>query len=282
MVSTRVKFRAAVRRAKGEANSARAHNLLVAAEGGDCALLQEMRKVLGSKHQEQELPDSLEGAVGHSAILNQFRSLYSTLYNSAGTEDKLDVLKVLMDTKVDCRSDFEVRKVTAREVKEACRRMKGGKMDVGQGYSSNVFKCAPDILFEKLAAVFRSYLSHGTLTLSILSCSFMPLLKSARKDPTRFDSWRAVAGASQLLKLFEYVLLNIWGGHLESDSLQFGFKPGTSADQCTWLLHSVAEYYLHRGSRTLCCLLDVRKGFPSVRFADLFKKCLKKLPVVVC
>mgnify|MGYP002629070660 FL=1 len=110
----------------------------------------------------------------------------------------------------------------------------------------------------------------------------MPLLKSSRKDQTKFDSWRAVAGASQLLKLFEYVLLNIWGCHLESDSLQFGFKSGTSADQCTWLLHAVAEHYLHRGSPTLSCLLDVRKGFPSVRFSDLFKKCLEKLPVVVC
>ena len=67
MVSTKVKFRAAVRRAKGEANSARAHNLLVAAEGGDRTLLQEMRKVLGSKHQEQELPDSMEGAVWRSS-----------------------------------------------------------------------------------------------------------------------------------------------------------------------------------------------------------------------
>ena len=282
MVSTKIKFRAAVRKARGEANSARAHNLLAAAESGNQALLQEMRKVMGNKHQEQELPDSLEGAVGHTAILEKFRSLYSALYNSAGTNDQLEALKDVMGSRMDCRSEYEVRKVTAVEVKEACRRMKGGKIDVSQGYSSNVFQHAPDILYEKLAAIFRSFLTHGTITLAILSCSFMPLLKSARKDPSQFDSWRAVAGASQLLKLFEYVLLNIWGGHLESDSLQFGFKPGTSADQCTWLLHSVAEHYLHRGSPTLCCLLDVRKGFPSVRFSDLFRKCLQKLPVVVC
>ena len=54
-----------------------------------------------------------------------------------------------------------------------------------------------------------------------------------------------MAGARQLLKLFEYVLLNIWEGHLESDSLQFGFKPGTSADHCTWLLNAVTKHYLH-------------------------------------
>ena len=284
MVSTRVKFRAAVRRAKSEANSASARTLLQAAESGDKALLQEMRRVLGSKHQVQELPDSLEGAVGHTAMLEKFRSLYESLYNSAGTEGKMEELTQLMKSMVDCRSESEVRKITPEEVKVACRRMKGGKIDVNMGYSSDVLRHAPPILYEKLAAIFRSFLTHGTITLSILSCSFMPLLKSVRKDPSQFDSWRAVAGASQLLKLFEYVILNIWGGHLQSDTLQFGFKPGTGTDQCTWLLHTVAEHYLLRGSPTLCCLLDVRKGFPSVRFGDLFEICLlkKKLPVIVC
>ena len=68
------------------------------------------------------------------------------------------------------------------------------------------------------------------------------------------------------------------------DSLQFGFKSGTGTDQCTWLLLSVAEHYLNRGSPTLCCLLDVRKGFPSVKFSSLFEICLrdKKLPAIVC
>ena len=284
MVTTRVKFRSAVRKIKCEANSAKAFSFLAAAESGDRALLKEMRKVVGRKHQEQELPESLEGAVGHNGVLEKFRSLYEALYNSAGTQGKVDELLQTMDGMIDCRSEGEVKKVTAEEVAKACRRMKSGKIDVSQGYSSDVFSHAPPLLCQFLAAVFRSFLVHGTITVSILTCSFMPLLKSARKDATKFDSWRAVAGASQLLKLFEYVLLNIWGHHLESDTLQFGFKPGTGTDQCTWLIHAVAEHYLHRGSPTLCCLLDVRKGFPSVRFGDLFEICLlkKKLPAIVC
>ena len=208
-------------------------------------MLQEMRKVLGSKHTHQELPDSLEGSVGRKDILEKFWSPYSALYNSAGTEEQLEALKILIASKVDCRSKYEVKKITCEEVKAACKRKNGSKIDANHGYFSNVFQHAPDILCEKLAAIFCSFLTHGTITLSILSCSFMPLLKSTRKDQTKFDSWRAVAGASQLLNLFEYVLLNIWGGHLESDSLQFRFKPGTSADQCTWLLHAVEEHYLH-------------------------------------
>ena len=45
----------------------------------------------------------------------------------------------------------------------------------------------------------------------------------------------------------------------------------------------MAEHHYLRGSSTLCCLLDVKKGFPSVKFADLFKICLdeKGLPPIV-
>ena len=284
MVNCRVKFRAAVRRAKSDANSQKGRVLLQAAEAGNRALLSEMRRVLGPRHDPQQLPDSLEGEVGHEEILEKFQVLYSALYNSAGSQVMMEELWDQVGSQIDCTSEAEVSKVTGRVVQQAAMKMKPGKVDVSQGYSSDSLLNAPPILFEKLAAVFRSFLVHGSITLSILSCSLMPLLKSARKDPTQFDSYRAVAGASQLLKLFEYVILILWGHFLDSDSLQFGFKPSTGTDQCSWLLLSVAEHHLLRGSPTLCCLLDVKKGFPSVKFEPLFRICLeeKKLPPIVC
>ena len=97
--------------------------------------------------------------------------------------------------------------------------MRPGKNDVSEVYSSDVFLHAPDSLFEHLAAVFRSYITHGTVSLQILCCAFL-------KNPAVFDSYRAIAGASQLLKLFEYVILIVWGDTLGSDTMQFGFKSG--------------------------------------------------------
>ena len=85
--------------------------------------------------------------------------------------------------------------------------MKPGKIDVSKAYSSDVFLNGPDVLFDLLAAVFRSYLIHGTVTLQILSCAFLLLFKGGLKRPDKFDSYRAIAGASKLLKLFEYVVL---------------------------------------------------------------------------
>jgi hypothetical protein len=176
----------------------------------------------------------------------------------------------------------EVEKVTGKLVKEACSRMKPGKTDVTEVYTSDVFLHAPDLLFDQLAAVFRSYLSYGTVSLQILSCAFLPLFKGGLKNPAIFDSYRAIAGASQLLKLFEYVILLVWGDGLQSDSMQFGFKSGVSTTQCTWLVYEVTTYFMRRGTAVTACLLDCSKAFDKCLFDKLFEKLLVKgLPAVV-
>ena len=59
---------------------------------------------------------------------------------------------------------------------------------------------------------------HGEVTASILVCSFIPLLKSQLKDPSLTDSYRAIAGSSLILQIFERSILFMWGDHLLSDS----------------------------------------------------------------
>ena len=73
------------------------------------------------------------------------------------------------------KSDQSRSEVTAKAVKQACGRMLPGKTDESGVYTSDVFLHAPDSLFEHLAAIFRSYLTHGTVSLQILSCAFLPL-----------------------------------------------------------------------------------------------------------
>ena len=102
--------------------------------------------------------------------------------------------------------------------------MKAGKGDVSEGYTSDAILNAPDILFDQLALVYRSWLVHGTVTLNLLACAFLPLLKSSLKNPSEVNSYMAIAGSSLLLKLFDQVILLLWGPLLASDPLQFGYK----------------------------------------------------------
>ena len=280
---SRNKYHYSVRRAKKLAASIRAHDLLQAAELGDIHLLKEMKNTLSSKSTPETLPESLDGRVTHDDILDRFKIIYESLYNSAETASAVDDIKIRLRSLINTDSLMEVNKITGKVVKEACCRMKPGKTDVTESYTSDVFLHAPDILFDQLAEVFKSYLIHGNLTLQILTCAFLPLFKGGLKNPESSDSYRAIAGASQLLKLFEYVILIVWGHLLESDSLQFGYKHGTSTTQCSWLVTEVAGYYLRRGTAVSACLLDCSKAFDKCRFDHLFEKILKRSvpPIVV-
>ena len=130
--------------------------------------------------------------------------------------------------------------------------MKPGKSDVLESYTSDMFLNAPDTMFDALAAVFRSFLVHGTVTLSILSCAFLPLYKGGHKKPDQLTSYRAIAGASQLLKLWDYVVLELWGGYLSTDSMKM------STTHCSWLVTEVCGHFLRRRSSVYVALMDCR------------------------
>ena len=97
--------------------------------------------------------------------------------------------------------------MTGDIVKEAILRLKPKKGDVSGSFVSDALKNAPDLFSDQLATVFRSWLYHGTVTPSLLACSFLPLLKSSLKDPSDPDSYRAIAGSSLILKTFELVVI---------------------------------------------------------------------------
>ena len=123
---------------------------------------------------------------------------------------------------------------------------------------------------------------HGDVTLQLLSCAFLPLYKGGLKDPGSSNSYRAIAGSSQLLKLFDYTVLLLWGHILGSDSLQFGFKPGVSTTQCSWLVMEVAGYFVKRGTPIVTTLLDCSKAFDMCLFDKLFQKLIdRNLPAIV-
>ena len=282
MAWSRNKFHYGVRRAKRKANSMRAADLQEAAGKGDHDLMEEMKKTLGKQTVCDTMPESLEGEVTEDGIINKFKELYGALYNSCPSKSAMTILKDKLSSLVTSDSLAEVQKITGDLVKNACMRMKPGKTDVSEAYSSDVFLHSPDILFELLAHVFQSYLVHGTVTLQILVCAFMPLFKRGLKNPDQFKSYRAIAGASQILKLFEYVVLEIWGSKLYSDSMQFGYKAGTSTTQCSWLVNEVGNYFLRRGTAVTACLLDASLAFDKCRFDLLFQKLLDKgLPAIV-
>ena len=252
----KAQYHYAVRRAMAQCNRHRAENLLTVALQGDTALLKEMKVIKKGGGGPADLPDTVDGANGEEEIVAKFRSIYSALYNSAGTEDEMTTLFRNIEHLINPGSLEEVARVTGSVVKLAVSKLKPQKSDVSSSFTSDALLHAPDILFDQLAAVFRSWLTHGHITPCLLACSFLPLLKSSLKDPANPGSYRAIAGSSLILKVFEKVVLLLWGHLLSSDSLQFGFKAETSITHCTWMVREVVQHLSRNGTNPIVTVLD--------------------------
>ena len=282
MTQSRNQYHYAVRRTKRRTDLTKAKKLFEASLSGDMNLLLEMKNIRGAKKVHDDLPDNVAGANGEEEIVEKFREVYQAVFNSAGSAAELEVIKRKLATLIKSESVDEVMKVTGKKVKQAALLMKPGKADVTGGFTTDAFLNAPDIMFEHLAMVYRSWLFHGSVTPTLLACAFLPLLKNALKDPADTSSYRAIAGSSILLKLFDKVILLLWGHLLSSDSLQFGYKVGTSTTQCSWLVTEVVGQFLRNGSNPILTLLDCSRAFDTCKFDILFTKLLnRKVPPIV-
>ena len=284
MARTRNRYHYSVRRARKNAHYVRAKKIFEASEAGNIDLLQEMKRIRnGGARVSPDLPDNVAGANGVEEIVNKFREVYSKLYNSWGSEKQMVDVKKRVSELIDSENSVqEVFKLTGQVVKKAVLKMKPSKADVSEGFTSDSLLHAPDSLFNLLALVYRSWLIHGTVTPSLLACAFLPLLKSSLKDPADTNSYRAIAGSSLLLKLFDQCVLLLWGHLLASDSLQFGYKQVSGTTQCSWMVMEVANHFMRNGTSPIVTLLDCSKAFDMVRYDILFRKLLDKgLPAVV-
>ena len=109
----------------------------------------------------------------------------------------------------------------------------------------------------------------------------MPLLKNSMKDTAETKNYRAIAGSSLVLKLFDKVILIVWGHLLTSGSLQMGYKRGSSTAQCSYVMMETVSYFLKNGSNPIMVALDMSSAFDKCRFDIMFQKIEAQLSAVV-
>ena len=101
-----------------------------------------------------DLPDDVDGASGELNIADKFCKVYEELYNSSGSSEAMEVLKTQISLNVGTEESLaEVFKINGKIVKAAACKMKHGKCDVSEAYTSDAILNAPDILFDQLAIV---------------------------------------------------------------------------------------------------------------------------------
>jgi len=78
-----------------------------------------------------------------------------------------------------------------------------------------------------LCLLFNSLIRHCFLPRDFCVGLIIPLLKDKHVDASLVNMYRGITLSSALSKLFEYIVLELCGECLESDTMQYGFKKGS-------------------------------------------------------
>ena len=168
---------------------------------------------------DQVVATSMDGVT--KDIPGHFSSVYKELYNSHDDSANVAAIQTEVDKKINSYHLLDVDKVMPEIVKQAASHLNSNKSDPNYTFSSDCIKNGPDILFHHLAVAFQSFLVHGHVTLFLLIATLVPIIKDKLGSVSSSKNYRSIALSSQILKLFDWIVLLLFGESLGVDQLQF-------------------------------------------------------------
>ena len=183
-------------------------------------------------------------------------------------------MKYQINNKIKLDDMEAIEKINSVVIKEAIDKIKSNKSDPLYEFSSDLIKHAPDILYEQLALVIRSFVSHAHVTSSLLVATLVPIVKDKLADLCSSSNYRSIAISSLILKLLDWVILINYGDLLKNNTFQFGFQKLSNTSLCSWMMYETIDQYLRHGSTVYGCLGDCTKAFNTVVHSKLLQKLL--------
>ena len=163
------------------------------------------------------LSDTVDGSCDHSEIANIFSSNVESILNSSSDPQSRSNLYNRVNKSISS-SDLSSMFISPETVGDAISQLKPGKHD-GSRFISNHFIHAKEVLSDPLSKLFTAMLRHGVIP---RDCILVPVPKPG-KDPACSDSYRPIALAPTLSKVFEWCLLFNLQGCFITSSLQFAW-----------------------------------------------------------
>ena len=271
MKRTRNIYHFHVRKCKKAENCIRRNKLLDACLNGNGEVFKEIKKLRKSA---PVIASSMDGKKEN--IGEHFKDVYEDLYNSVDDKENVENLLEEVNNGINFTHVHDVKKVTPDLVKEAVKHLKDGKSDPVHAFSSDCIKNAPDLLFQLLAVIIKSFLFHGHVTIYLLLATLVPIIKNKLSSINTSKNYRSIAISSLVLKILDWIILTLFGQRLGLDELQFAYQPKSSTTMCTWAVMETIGYFLRNGSEVFTCQTDMTKAFNLIKHSLLFRKILQE------
>lgn len=225
------------------------------------------------------ISNTIGNANGYEEISKLFFEKYSLLYNSVPTsEEELSNIRKIMDnTIVPCEQVY----VTPDIIKTCIGKLKSGKDDGDHGLKSDHIINGTPRLNVLLSLLFNIMQVHGHTAQELLKSTIISIPKDNKASLSSPDNYRGISLFSCICKVYDNVILYMYGDKLISSDMQFGYKKDHSTVLCTLISKEVISHYLNGNSNIYSCLLDASKAFDRVHFGRLFRLLLAK-PIPKC
>ena len=183
-----------------------------------------------------------------------------------------------MITKITCRYSFEVldfhcnafgftfnigvsylgiyktSMITTDKIRATTSNLKSNRNDPLFMFSSDCLKNTPLSVFEHLTYLIKSFLIHSNVSNGLLLATLIPIPKDKLGDLTSSNNYRSIALGSLILKIFDWIIILLFGKTLSLDDLQFGYQKNCSTTMCTWMVIESISYFTRNGADVFTCV----------------------------
>ena len=277
MKRTRNVYHLQIRKNKRMQNQIKRNDLLECCLNGKGNIFDEIRK---SRKNRPTFASSIDKVTEN--IPMHFAKIYENLYNSVEDQENMRLVENCVKADINCTSLKDIDCINGKVFADASRKLKPGKNDPALDLTSDCLINAPNNLFDRLSIILKAYLMHGHISNFLLISTLLPIIKDKLGDSSVSKNYRSIAISSVVLKLFDWVIILLYGDKLKLHDLQFAYQPGVSTSMCTWMVVETIDYFLRNKSEIFACTMDMSKAFDRVKHSTLFEKLRKeRLPAII-
>ena len=220
----------------------------------------------------------VDGFVNHKKIANMFANSYKSIYSQSNANN--DLKREFKERYSNyCNMSANVNTsaylFTWDDMKETVASLKIGKATSTFIKAEHILYGCPELL-RYLHLLFNGLLTHSYLPHEFLLGTISPIIKDPRGDCASSNNYRPITLGPIFLQIFENLLLKKFNSYLNSDDLQFAYKPSHSTAHALFVLRSCVDYYVAHGSNVLVTFLDCSKAFDTISHYGIFLKLMDR------